>query len=124
MADRWESQYNFWNQFSVPAYEENTVPDRDEIAYPYITYQAAAAGFGEPVFITASICDRNTSWINADRLSDQIERFIRTTLPIPYDDGRMWVYIGDTTFSQNMGDPEDDLIKRKILNVVFEFEQQ
>lgn len=123
MADKWEAQYQFWNQFGVEAYEENTVPDVKEIAYPYITYQAAAGGFGDPAAITASIYDRNTSWINADRLSDEIEHHIRTMLPMAYDKGRMWVSIGDTIFAQNMGDPEDDLIKRKVLNLIFEFEQ-
>ena len=121
--DRWQAQYEFWAQFGVPAYEENSVPDRDLITYPYRSSPAAAGGFGDPVTVTPSIWDRNSSWFNADKLSDQIEHFIRMTNPIKYDDGRMWVYIGETTFSQNMGDPDDDLIKRKVLNVNIEFEQ-
>lgn len=121
--DRWEAQYQFWNQFGVPGYEENTVPDRDDITYPYITYQAAAGGFDESISITASIYDRNSSWLNADKLADQIEHHIRTMLPMAYDDGKMWVYIGNTTFAQNMGDPDDDLIKRKLLSINIEFEQ-
>ena len=121
--DRWESQYQFWNQFGVPAYEANSVPDRDDLTYPYITYQAAAGGFDDLVSIEASIWDRNPSWLTVDILSDEIEHHIRTANPVRYDGGMYRVYIGDTTFAQNMGDPDDDLIKRKILNVTFEFMQ-
>ena len=121
--DKWQAQYQFWSQFGPPAYEENTVPDRNDVTYPYIIYQAAAGGFDELVPITASVVDRNPSWINVDTLADQIEHHIRTTGPEDYDRGKYRVYIGDTTFAQNMGDPDDDLIKRKLLNVMFEFMQ-
>ena len=127
MVDKWQAQYNFWNQFGVPAYKDTDVPDSDWIAknhgFPYITYQSAGGGFGELIPINASIWDRNTSWENADRLSDEIEHYIRTTTGYPYSGGMIRVYIGETNFSQDLGDPDDDLIKRKILSVVFEFMQ-
>ena len=126
MADRWQSQYEFWLQFGVPAYEENSVPDlRDmpEPKYPYITYEASAGGFDDLIPITASIWDRSASWENVDKLTDEIEHHIRTADPVKYDAGMYRVYIGYTTFAQNMGDPDDDMIKRKLLNVTFEFMQ-
>ena len=124
MGDRWQVQYEFWSGFGIPAYEENSVPDQKELEYPYITYEAAGSGFNDPVSITDSIWDRNSSWETADRLADLIEHHIRTENLIKYDKGRCWISIGDTVFAQNMGDPDDNYIKRKILNVTFEFEQE
>ena len=117
--DRWQAQYQFWAGFGVPAYEENSVPSWAKM--PYITYQAMVGGFGDVMTVTASIWDKSTSWEFADTLADRIENAIRLSLPIAYDDGMYRVYIGNTPFSQNMGDPEDDQVKRKILNVNFEF---
>ena len=114
MADRWQSQYEFWSQFGVPAYEENSVPDikdMPEPKYPYITYEAAAGGFDDQIPITASIWDRSNSWEKADKLADEIEHYIRLSNATRYDKG------------MNMGDPDDDLIKRKLINVYFEFMQ-
>ena len=126
MADRWQSQYEFWSQFGVPAYEENSVPDIKDMPdpkYPYITYEAAAGGFDDQIPITASIWDRSNSWEKADKLADEIEHYIRLSNATRYDKGMYRVYIGYNTFAQNMGDPDDDLIKRKLLNVYFEFMQ-
>lgn len=119
--DRWQAQYEFWSQFGVPAYEENSAPDYRNVTFPYITYEAAASGFYEPVSITASIWDENSSWSRVDALADQIEHFIRHMQVCPkMDGGRYRVYI-DGNFANNMGDPDNDKIKRKELNVFFEF---
>ena len=40
--DRYEAQYAFWSSFGVPAYEQNSVPDLDDLTFPYITFEAAA----------------------------------------------------------------------------------
>lgn len=121
MMDRWEAQYQFWNSFGVPAYEENSVPDLKYIEYPYITYQAMSGGFGDTLPVTASIWDENTSWQKADELADTIERAIALMLPVRYDGGMYRVWSQDTAFAQNMGDPDNDKIRRKVLNVNFEF---
>jgi hypothetical protein len=119
--DRWEAQYNFWSQFGVPAYEANSVPDLRDVTFPYITYEAAASGFDEPVYITASVWDNTSSWSRIDPIVDEIERYIRKMGCPKMDGGRYRVYVGDTTFAQNMGDPDNDKIRRKVLNVTFEF---
>lgn len=121
MMDRWEAQYNFWSSFDIPAYEVNSVPDLEYVTFPYITYEAAASGFDEPVSVSASIWDRSNSWETADGIADRIERFIRKMGCPKIKGGRYRVYIENAAFAQNMGDPEDDQIKRKLLNVNFEF---
>lgn len=121
--DRWQALNQFWSSFGVPAYEENSVPDLRDLTFPYITYQATVGGWDEPVTVTASIWDKNSSWANVDELSDTIERAIRLADPVRYDGGMYRVWIGDTPFAQNMGDPDNDRIRRKVLNVNFEFMQ-
>lgn len=119
--DKWETIYHFWSSFGVPAYEQNSVPDYRDLTFPYITYEAAASGFEEPVSVAASIWDENSSWVRADALADKIERYIRKMGCPVIDGGRYHVWIGETTFAQNMGDPNNDRIRRKVLNVNFEF---
>lgn len=123
--DRWEAQYAFWSSFGVPAYEENSMPTGDlRPAYPYITYQAAAGGFGADNFVNGSIWTRSGSWLQADTLSDAIEAKLGGRsgggFIIRYDGGGIWITAEDN-FAQNMGDTEDNMIKRKLLSVVLRF---
>lgn len=121
MADRWQALYDFWNSFGLPAYEENSVPDEDKITFPYLTYQAAAARFGGNFAANASVWTRSTSWLEADTISDLIEARIKDGgQVIHYDGGMIWITAEDP-FSQSMGDPDDDRIKRKVLRVVYHF---
>lgn len=120
MMDRWEVQFDFWSSFGLPAYEQNSVPE--DALMPRITYEAAVGGFDEPVSITAQIWDRSADgWAFLDRKADEIESRIRSMGCPLMEGGRYRVYIGNTPFAQNLGDPEDRLIKRKIINVTFEF---
>ena len=122
--DRWETQYSFWASFGVPAYEENSVPDADEITFPYITYQGVSGGFNADVPVSASIWTRSPSWLSADTLADVIEAKLGGRNGGGYvqrhDGGGIWI-TAENNFAQNMGDPEDDLIKRKLLSVVLRF---
>ena len=135
--DKWEAQHDFWNSFGVPAYEEHSVPD--DAPFPRITYQASSSVFESPVPITASVWTKSTSWAQADSIADLIELYIlnqgrsiqmpkgegtiTVNIPVckPIDNGYMRIFIGDTTFAQKMDDPNDNQIKRTILNVNFEF---
>lgn len=125
MTDRWEAQYQFWSSFGVPAYEENSVPTGDlRPAYPYITYQAAAGGFNSNIFVNASIWTRSGSWLTADTLADAIEQRLGGRsgggYVQRYDGGGIWITAEDN-FAQNMGDTEDNIIKRKLLSVVLRY---
>lgn len=131
--DKWEAQHYFWSSFGTDAYEEHSVPDKAK--FPRITYEAATSTFENIVSITASIWTRSTSWASADSIADAIEFYLKNQgrkvtinskeiaipLCIPIDGGYLRVFIGDTTFAQKMDDPEDDQIKRIVLNVQMEF---
>lgn len=119
--DRYEAQYQFWASFGVPAFEANSVPDEDRVSFPYITYQAVTGQFDTSTMINASIWTRGSSWAEADALADQIETALEDGGKLlPFDGGNIWIQAG-TPFSSSMGDPADDLIRRKLLNVVVVF---
>lgn len=119
--DKWQAQHDFWSSFGVDAFEEHSVPDDKKNVYPRITYEAATSTFEDLVAITASIWNRSTSWTKLDEIADQIERYIKSMGCPEINGGRYRVFIGNTTFAQKMNDPEDDQIKRILINVTFEF---
>lgn len=111
--------YQFWNSFSLTAYEENTVPtDAD---FPYITYQLVTDSFDREIPLTASIWYRSESWTAINAKTEEISQKIsRGGKIISCDGGAIWLKRGQP-FAQNMGDESDNLIKRKYLNITAEF---
>lgn len=121
MADKWQALYNFWSSFNVPAYEENSVPDLDEVTFPYITYEAVSATWDSDYVGNASIWTRDTSWAAADELANAIETALKDGGQIiSYTGGMIWI-TAESPFAQSMGDDTDDRIKRKILTVQYHF---
>ena len=119
--DKYQAQYSFWSSFGVPAYEENSVPDAKRNTFPYITYEAVNAGFDENTAVNASIWTRTTSWEQADTLANAIQNeLINGGKVIPYTGGIIWV-TPEVPLIQNMGDPNDDQIKRKLISVQLHF---
>ena len=111
--------YQFWNIFGLTAYEENTVPD--DAGFPYITYQLVTDSFDREVPVTASLWYRSESWTAINSKTEEISANIGLGGKIiKCDGGRIWIKRGQP-FAQNMGDESDDLIKRKYLNLTFEF---
>lgn len=126
-----QQAYNaFWNGFGVLAFEENSVPDEKTLetmiggtttkAYPRITYQVITDDLGHPVYPTASIYDRSTSWERADTLANNISARIQNMQTIKLDNGRMFITKG-SPFAQHMPEEGDRTIRRVILNLAVEF---
>lgn len=127
-----QQAYNaFWSGFGVLAFEENSMPSDDVIAamiksgvitskYPYITYQVITDDLDHPVFPTASIYDRSTSWERADLLSNTISAYIKQMNTIKLDNGRMFITKG-SPFAQHQQEMDDPNIRRIILNLGIEF---
>lgn len=120
--NKWQAQYSFWSGFGVPAYDAASVPTGDNAPpFPYITYTGMDAIFDSDVIADASIWTREFSWNNANALSDTIRNELKNGgKVIPYDGGIIWITANEP-FAQNMGDPSDDLIKRKLLSVTLHF---
>lgn len=114
--------YDFWSSFVFPAYEENSVPTGDEAPFfPYITYSVATDSFGAEILLGASLWYRGSSWRDANAKAEEISDTIGGGgVFLKCKGGAIWLKRG-TPFAQSMSDPEDSLIKRKILNVTAEF---
>lgn len=111
--------YQFWSSFGLAAYEENTVPE--DAAFPYVTYQLVTDSFDREAAATASLWYRGESWTAINAKTEEISAHIGLGGKIiKCDGGRIWIKRGQP-FAQNMGDESDDLIKRKYLNIVYEF---
>ena len=111
--------YQFWNSFGLTAYEENTVPD--DATFPYITYQLVTDSFDREIPLTASLWYRSESWTAINAKTEEISHKIsRGGKIISCDCGAIWLKRGQP-FAQNMGDENDNLIKRKYLNITAEF---
>lgn len=111
--------YQFWNGFGLTFYEENTVPT--DATFPYGTYQLVTDSFDREVAASASLWYRGESWTAINAKTEEISAHIGLGGKIiKCDGGRIWIKRGQP-FAQNMGDESDDLIKRKYLNLTFEF---
>ena len=109
----------FWSGFGLTAYEENTVPE--DAVFPYVTYQLVTDSFDREVAAAASLWYRSESWTAINAKTEEIAQHIGLGGKIiKCDGGRIWIKRGQP-FAQNMGDESDDLIKRKYLNLTFEF---
>lgn len=127
-----QQAYNeFWSGFGLLAWEENSMPDDKviddliragvaESKYPYIAYQVLVDDMGHPVYPTASIYDKSTSWKRIDEVANMISEHIQTMNTIKVDDGRMFITKG-SPFAQHQLESEDLNIRRIILNIGVEF---
>lgn len=119
MGDKWNALDTFWNGFSVPAYDENTVPDGASM--PYITYEASIGSLEDKITLLASIWYYSTSWADISAKAKEIEEYIGGGVGVRYDSGRMWVTKG-FVFAQRMNEPGSDLTRRIVLNIEVEFQ--
>lgn len=114
--------YDFWAGFDIPAYDENSVPDGDDKPrFPYITFSDVKDSIGNVVATHASLWYRSTSWDEAEAKAQEISEYIGLGgRVIELERGYIWINRG-TPFSQRMGDPDDDLIRRIYINVQVEY---
>lgn len=112
----------FWSSFDWATYEATSVPTGDNAPkFPYLTYSVATDSIGQSVALTADLWYRGTSWAIVNDLCQRISDAIGSGGKIiSCDGGCAWINRG-SPFAQNMSDPNDDLIKRKHINISVEF---
>ncbi len=121
-----ETLYKFWSSFGVPAFNENTVPIGNDVPeYPYITYQVITDSLNEPVYMSANLWDRDKSGYSAElenskRIDLMSKRIGRGGTTVLYDGGAIFIHRG-SPFAQSLSDVNDDMIKRKLINIEAEF---
>lgn len=117
--DALQTLHNFWSGFELEAYDENTVPD--DAPLPYITFEAPLDNFGHPLALTASLWYRDSGWTDITAKEQQISDFItRGGRMIAFDGGAMWIQKA-SPWAQRMSEPDDDTIRRIVLNLQVEF---
>lgn len=118
--DKAQAINQFWNDFELPAYDENSVPD--DAKFPYITYSVTTDSLDRTVYLYGSLWYRDTSWTHISRKLDEISRALYISKPyvIKLDNGYLWLAEG-SPFAQRMNDPSDDMIKRININLQAEF---
>lgn len=125
--DKVRALHTFWNGFGIPAYDESTVPSKEErialhgTAFPYITYEMSTDSFGNTLVQTASLWYRDSSWAGITAKAEEISDFItRGGRMIVYDIGAMWIQKA-SPWAQRMSEPSDDMVRRIIMNITVEF---
>jgi len=110
----------FWNRFGLLAYDKDSVPKG--AAFPYITYEVADGGeFGSSAALSASLWYKDSSWKAITEKTEAIKQYIgRGGVNMRTDSGIIWIQMR-TPFAQRMGDPDNDMIRRMVLNVSVDF---
>lgn len=119
MANAWTAIDAFWNGFSIPAYDENTVPDDAQM--PYITYESSIGGMDFKVPLNGHIYYHSTSWQEISDKAKEISDYLEGGAGQPYPGGRMWI-TKRTPFAQRMADPDDPDVRRILIQIEAEFQ--
>lgn len=112
----------FFSSFGLTAYEENNVPSGNNAPeFPYATYSMTTDSLGTDVPLTLNLWYRSTSWVEVNAKTEEISKTIgRGGKILPCNGGAVWIKRGQP-FAQSMGDPNDELIRRKYINITAEF---
>ena len=116
--NEWTAINTFWNSFTIPAYDENTVPD--DATMPYITYEAKIGEFGDKLLLSASLWYKSMSWQAISEKSKQISDYVEGGASVSYGTGRMWITKG-SPFAQRLSEPSDSQVRRMLIQISVEF---
>lgn len=114
--------HNLFSSFGLTAYQEDAAPTGDNApSYPYLTYEVSTGSWGDVIPLSVSLWYRSTSWVAANAMAQHISDAIGLGgIYLRCDNGAIIVHRGDP-FARSMGDESDNLIKRKVLNIMAEY---
>ena len=91
-----EALTRFFSGFGLPAFQEGTIPDKDEngnpIKPPYITFSIAEPEWDQKASMFARVWDRTTSNTRIMQKADQITAAIGIRKKIHYDGGYLVIW--------------------------------
>lgn len=122
LNDKWQAQQVFWGGFSLPAYDERSVPD--DAVMPYITYEAVGGSIEEQTTISASLWYKSNSWLTISQKADAIAQAIgQASAPaIKITNGYMKLRLPQgRPFAERMDEPNDGQVRRIRMTVEIEF---
>lgn len=121
MVDEFAAIQNFWSSFDMPAYEESSVPSGDNAPKSqYITYSLPYDIFDHPVSGIVNVWTRSTSWSNALSKFKEIKQRIGKGIYVHCDNGAIFLRFGDPMMNR-LGDDNDDMIRRLLINIEAEY---
>lgn len=112
--------YDLLSRLGVPVYAATSVPD--DAGFPYVTVEMYSGAFWDgEVPVPVSIWYRGDSEAAPNAKARELSALVGPGGRVmPCDGGAVWLKRG-TPFSQSMGDPADDKIKRRYVNLTAEF---
>lgn len=111
---KYQALHNFYSSFEIPAYEENSVPQKAKL--PYITYEVITSEFdGENIALSCQIYDKSNSLVNLNRITEQLSERLRGGFKLVCDDGYIMLYRGEP-FAQTHP-TGDETVKAKYINI-------
>lgn len=121
MADKFAAIQDFWGSFGIPAYNEASVPSGDDAPkFPYITYTMPYDKFDRPVSMVVNVWTRSNSWSTAYAKFAEIEKVIGSGKYVLCDGGAVLIQFGSPCMTP-LGDDNDDLIRRLLINITAEY---
>lgn len=116
--------YNkFFNEI-CQAFQEDNVKMFDSagkevpVSFPYLTYQVVDTNNHESALVQVNIWSKSSSYVELATLTDELDDRIGEGSIINMSGGRGTIYLTKgSPFSQNVNDPEEGNIKRKLINL-------
>ena len=114
LPNKYQALHNFYSSFDIPAYEENSVPEKAKL--PYITYEVITSEFdGENIALSCQIYDKSNSLVKLNQLTEQLSARLRGGCKLTCDDGYIMLYRGEP-FAQ-IRPTGDATVKAKYINI-------
>ena len=112
--NKYEALNKFYNSFGIPAYEENSVPEKKPM--PYITYELITSSIeSESIAMSFKIYYRSESLIEIDSITEKISKVLTGGVNLKCDEGYITLHRGEP-FALNIGSGEKS-VKAKYINV-------
>lgn len=113
--------YGFLNGFTIPAYAASSVPDRND--FPYITYELVVGSWGDGESnLRASVWYRTESEAAPNAKVREIGDAIGLGgITLPCDGGMLWLKKGSPWAQAVTVEGEDEMVKRRYLNISIEY---
>ena len=118
--NREETLHQFFSGFGLPAYRETAVPDNME--YPYLTYDAPWGSWGdENCPVTVNLWFYTEEEAAPDRSARAVGEAVGPGgVMLPYDGGGVWLRRA-SPWCRSLRDPEDRLVKRRLISLTAEY---
>lgn len=114
-----EALYKFFNEFGIPAYPSNAVPD--DTIFPWLTYEPVVSNFGDQdAPCTVNLWYYTESEREINKMAEDIaEEIGHGGCTVPYDGGIIWIKRG-SPWSIPIAE-SDKTIKRRQINISLTF---